>query len=55
MAKGSSINDVKTLGGSGYQGFCDDSTKALVIKRVTMRGGGSIIVQNGMTSFVDDP
>ena len=24
----------------GGQGFCDNRTKALVIKRVTMRGGG---------------
>ena len=30
--KGSSINDVTVLGGKGYQGFCDDSTKALVLK-----------------------
>jgi hypothetical protein len=29
-----------TLGGRGYQGFCDDSTIALVIKSVTMGGGG---------------
>ena len=28
------------LGGRGYQGFCDDSTKALVLKSVTMGGGG---------------
>ena len=37
---GSSINDVTVLGGRGYQGFCDDSTKALVLKSVTMGGGG---------------
>ncbi len=37
---GSSINDVTALRGRGYQGFCDDNTKALVIKRVTMVGGG---------------
>jgi hypothetical protein len=24
----------------GYQGFCDNSTKALLIKSVTMGGGG---------------
>ncbi len=38
--KGSSINEVTALGGRGYQGFCDNSTKALVIKSVTMGGGG---------------
>ena len=36
-------NDVTVLGG---QWFCDDSTKALVIQRVTMGGGGA---------FMDDP
>ena len=36
LPKGSSINDVTALGGRSYQGFCDDSTKALVIKYVTM-------------------
>ena len=36
-AKGSFINDVTVLGG-GRQGFCDDSSKALVIKPVTMGG-----------------
>jgi hypothetical protein len=38
--KGPSINDVTALGGRGYQGFCDNSTKALLIKSVTMGGGG---------------
>jgi hypothetical protein len=28
------------LGGRGYQGFCDNSTNALLIKSVTMGGGG---------------
>ena len=37
---GSSTNDVTVLGGRGYQGFCDNSTKAIVLKRVTMGGGG---------------
>ena len=37
--KGSSINDVTVLGGGG-QGFCDNSSKSLVIKRVTIGGGG---------------
>ena len=51
---GSSINDVKVLGG-GDQGFCDNSTRALVIKRMTMGGGGSKIVQNCVMSSMDDP
>jgi hypothetical protein len=38
-ASGSSINDVTVLGGRGYQGFCDNSTKASVIKSVTMGEG----------------
>ena len=38
--KGSSINDVTVLGGRGYQGFCDNSIKALFQKRLTMGGGG---------------
>ncbi len=38
--KGLSINDVTALGGRGYQGFCDNSTKVLLIKSVTMGGGG---------------
>ena len=38
---GSSINDVTVLGGGGGgYGICDNSTMALVIKRVTMGGGG---------------
>ena len=45
--KGSSINDVTAIGGGG-QGSCDDISKALVIKRVT-------IAQNCVTSFIDDP
>jgi hypothetical protein len=31
--KGSSINDVTALGGRGYQGFCDDINKALVLQK----------------------
>ena len=38
--------------GGGGRGLCDDSTKALVIKRETMGGGGSKIVQNCVTSFM---
>ena len=37
--RGSSIYDVTVIGGGG-QGFCDNSTKTLVIKRVTIGGGG---------------
>ena len=39
------------LRGEGVKAFCDNSTKALVIKRE----GVSKIVQNCVTSFVDDP
>ncbi len=42
------------LRGRGH-GFCDSSTKASVIKSVTMGGGGSKNVQNCVTSFMDDP
>ena len=51
LTKGSSINDVTVLRGGG-QGFCDGSTKALVIKSVTM---GEKIVQNCVTSCMYDP
>jgi hypothetical protein len=37
--KGLSINDVMVLGGRG-QGCCDNSTKASVMKSVTIVGGG---------------
>ena len=40
MTKGSSINDVTAYGGRGYQGFCDGSTRALLVKCVTIGGGG---------------
>ena len=54
LCLGSSINDITVLGG---QWFCDVSTKAFVIKSVTMGGGGcaSKIVQNWVTSLMDDP
>ena len=42
---GSSMNDVTVLRGRG-QGFCDGSTKALVLKSVTMREMVSRIVFN---------
>ena len=41
LFKGWSINDVTDLGGGG-QTFCDNSTRALVIKRVTMEEGVKI-------------
>jgi hypothetical protein len=37
---GPSIKDVTALGGSGYQGFCDNRNKASLLKSVTMGGGG---------------
>ena len=39
LEMGSSTNDITVLGGGGDQWFCDDSTKAFVIKRVTMGEG----------------
>jgi hypothetical protein len=53
--KASSINDVTAIGGRGYQGFCDNSIKALVLKSVTMGGGVSKIIKYYVTSFMDDP
>ncbi len=43
------------LKGRGGQGVGDNSTKASVINIVTMRGGGSKIFLNCVTSFMDDP
>jgi hypothetical protein len=37
--QGPSINDVTARQGRGYQGFCDNSTKALLLKSVTMGEG----------------
>jgi hypothetical protein len=56
-AKGPSINNVTTLGVGvkGYQGFCDNSTIALLLKTVTMEGGVSKIIKNCVKSFIDDP
>ncbi len=39
-------------GSRGYQGFCDDSSEALVLKSVTIGGGG---VKYCVTSFMNDP
>ena len=50
----SPINNITVLGGGG-QGFCDNITKALVIKCLTIGGGGSKMVHNCVTSFMDDP
>jgi hypothetical protein len=52
---GPSINDVTALGGSGYQGFRNNSTEVLVPKRVTMGEGVSEIIKDCMTAFMDDP
>ena len=38
---GSSMIDVTVLGGRGYRWFCDGSTKALLLKWVTMGEGVS--------------
>ena len=53
--KGSSINDAIALWGRRYQGFCDNSTKALALKSVKNGGGVSKIIKNCVTSFMDDP
>jgi hypothetical protein len=34
------LGAVTALGEKGYQGFCDNSNKALLLKSVTMGGGG---------------
>ena len=49
------VNDVTVLWGRGYQGFCDDSTKALVLKSVTMGEGVSKIIKNCVTSLRTTP
>ena len=41
------MNDVTALGG-GSQGLCDDSSQALVLQSVAMRGGD----KNFVTSFI---
>jgi hypothetical protein len=38
--RGPSINDVTALGGRGYQGFCDNSTKNLINKKREDGGRG---------------
>ena len=41
--------------GGGGQGFLEGTVKAFLLKSVTMRGMGSKIIQNFVTSFLDDP
>jgi hypothetical protein len=55
MHFGAVHNDVTALGGRGYQEFCDKSTKVLLLKGVTMGVGVSKIIENCVTSFMDDP
>jgi hypothetical protein len=45
FSNGSSINDVSALGGRGCQGFIDNSTMALVIKKL----------DNGEKDFENNP
>ena len=42
------------LGGGG-QAFCDHITKVIVIKSMSMEGGGPKNVKKCVTSFMDDP
>jgi hypothetical protein len=52
---GPCINNVTALRGKGYQWFCDNCIKALVIINVTMGERASKIIKNCVTSFMDDP
>ena len=47
-SKGSSINDVTDLRGKGVKDF------VMTVLSVTLRGGESKIVQNCVTSFMDN-
>jgi len=51
--KCSSINDITTSGRRGYQGFYDNCTETCLLKR--LREGVSKIIENPVTSFMDDP
>jgi len=42
-------------GERGYQGFCDNSIGAYIVIRVAMREEASKIIENCLTSFMDDP
>ncbi len=55
LEKGPSIKDVTALGERVYQGFCDNSTKAFVLKSVTMGEWASKIINYCVTSCMDDP
>lgn len=46
---------IVTLGGIGCQGFCDDRAEALVLKSVTLGDRVFKCIENGVTSFMDDP
>ncbi len=49
------VNDVTAFGGRRYQRFCDGSTEALVLNRVTMDGEGVMkFFEIYVTSFMDD-
>jgi hypothetical protein len=43
-----------TLEGRWYQGFCENNVKNLLLKGVTMRGGG-VMKYKYVTSFMNDP
>jgi hypothetical protein len=51
----SHINDVTALGGGGCQGIFAHSTKWLVLKSMKMGGGFKKMIENCVTSFIDDP
>ncbi len=55
LLKGSSINDVTALGVRGSQGFYDNSNKALGLKAWRWGEEVSKIIENCVTSFMDDP
>ncbi len=52
---GPSINEVTALGGRGFQGSYDNSTKFLLLKVLTMWVEGVSKSKNCVTSFMDDP
>ena len=47
------INDVKALGGRG-QGFCDDSTKALVLNSITVGEESSKIARRHLLTTINE-
>jgi hypothetical protein len=50
----SSINEVTEQEEGAGERFCDESTRALVIKSVTTGRGVSKMFKNCLTSFMDD-